>query len=186
MDSEISSLVKYFSREKSTKNFGLAFLSLFFLAMLLLLLNIYMAIYSYQLESNIEIGKSALTSQSVKRDLLENYDSYSDSIDKIYTGMTSSWNQPNVVRNIEQLAKYTSVQVIGQNYRQFESNNKFDSYLINITATGHYPNLKSFIGKVSGLRGKALIDYIKLSYDGGNNGLSLALKVKVYYLKNVK
>lgn len=183
MSLEFYEYAKYFSRDKKTRIWIIASVASVLLFMLIFIFGVYLSIYTGVLEKNVALGRKLLISQEIKKDLLENYDIYAERANKIYNGMSKKWSQPELVREIENLARENKVNIKGQNYRSLDSENLFDSYQIDINAVGHYPKIKQFVSGLESLRGKSVIEYLKLTNENDKEGIYLSIRLKVYHLK---
>lgn len=183
MIADVIRLIRYSSRDRAQRVWLLS--TLFIVALLLigLLVGFYMNIYVQAMKKNVEAGRAYVISKNIEKKLFENFSEYSSRVDRIFDGMSSKWSQPEVVRNIEKIAQANKILVKGQNYRQVETKSGVDSFLIDISASGRYADIKSFVSGMSQLRGKSVINSLKLVSVEGEEGLVLSIKVIVFHIK---
>lgn len=173
---DIVNTLRYFARERSVARWIRLNLIASFITIVASLLWLYSASYLALTESNIEKYQAYISERINQAKAQKSYQRDGDKVAGILKSMEQRYSQPAMVQKIERLAQSSGVAVNSQKYRALTGNKK-KSWQIDISAQGRYAGLKSFLGKLSSLRGIAIHEKVKLSQS--NTSKQLVMKVQL-------
>ena len=175
---EIIKTLRYFSRDGRSAKWIRFNLVASLVVIVSALIWVYSASYLSLTESNIEKYQTYINGRIAQSRAEENYKRDGGKVVRILDAMQQNFSQPAMVQKIEELALTSGVTVSSQKYRA--AGNKNSSWQIDIHAQGKYAGLKSFMKKLSRLRGVAVFEKVKLSQTETTEHLALQIQILIF------